>query len=48
MEHKESELVPFESPVPAELSPAEQYLARIRPEWQTTPLVSRVKRGYYP
>jgi len=36
--------VPFESPVPAELSAAEQYLARIRPEWQTTPLVGRVKR----
>lgn len=44
MEHRESELVPLGSQVPVELSPAKQYLAHIRPEWQTTPLVDRVIR----
>lgn len=42
MERKETDLIPSESQVPAELSTAEHYLARIRPEWQTTPLVRRV------
>ena len=44
MERKETDLIPLESQVPAELSAVEQYLASIRPEWQSTPLVKRVIR----
>lgn len=36
-------LVRFDPQVPAELPPVEQYLARIRPQWQATPLVRRVR-----
>ncbi|MBI2848478.1 MAG: hypothetical protein HYX83_04815 [Chloroflexi bacterium] len=38
------DLIPYEPKVPAEFSPVEQYLARVRPEWQAMPLVGRVKR----
>lgn len=44
MENTDSGLIPYESKVPAEVSSAERYLARIRPEWQATPLVQRVAR----
>lgn len=44
MENNDSQLVPYEARLPAELSAAERYLARIRPVWQSTPLVRRVTR----
>ena len=38
------DIIPYEPKVPAEFTPVEQYLARVRPEWQDMPLVGRVKR----
>ena len=44
MEQDNTAIVPFNAGAPVEVSPAEGYLGRIRPEWQATPLVGRVKR----
>jgi hypothetical protein len=39
-----SDLIPYEAELPAELSAADKYLTRIRPVWQATPLIRRVKK----
>ena len=44
MEANDTNIIPVSSQVPAELSTVEQYLTRIRPEWQSTPLIQRVMR----
>lgn len=42
LERRKTDLVPVYSGLPQELSWGDQYLAKIRPEWQGTPLVRRV------
>jgi hypothetical protein len=41
---EQSGLVPYEGELPAELSTADRYLIKIRPVWQATPLIKRVKK----
>lgn len=41
---EQSNLIPYGAELPAELSAADQYLAKIRPVWQATPLIKRVKK----
>ncbi|MBA7685730.1 hypothetical protein ES703_94156 [subsurface metagenome] len=42
MEDSETNLIPYNVELPAELSAAEKYLSQIRLVWQATPLVGRV------
>ena len=44
MDNKDTSLIPVERQIPQHLSTAEQYLGRIRREWQVTPLVLRITR----
>ena len=41
---EESDLIPYEAELPAQLSAADKYLTKIRPIWQATPLIKRVKK----
>jgi len=43
MEQHNTSLVAYQSTVPAEISPAQKYLERIRPEWKARRLVERVQ-----